>query len=72
MRVAKAPSGSVEVLRIVTSGGVVTISAPLVAVVVNARGFDKVVSACIVTVLVLADVVGGTTMTVMDFKGRKK
>ena len=63
MRVATPPSGAVDVLMIVTSGGVVTTSEPLGPVVVRARGFEKVVSACVVTVLVLADVVGVTTTT---------
>jgi hypothetical protein len=51
VRVATAPSASVDVLIIVMSGGVVSSFAPLASVEVKTTGVEKVVSGCLVIVL---------------------
>ena len=53
-----APLGSVEVLITVINGGVVVISVPLAAVVVIPTGVEKVLSAVVVSVLVMLSEIG--------------
>jgi hypothetical protein len=56
------PSPSVEVLQIVTSGGVVTTCDPIELVVVKTTGVDRVEVGCVVIVSDVEDV-AGTTVT---------
>ena len=58
--VNNVPSPFVEVLQIVTSGGVVTICDPTELVVVKTTGLDKVEVGCAVIVSHFEDVAGMT------------
>ena len=60
--VNNVPSPSVEVLQIVTSGGVVTTCDPTELVVVKTTGVDRVKVGCVVIVSHVENV-AGTTVT---------
>jgi len=62
--VTNDPLLSVQVLKIVTSGGVTIVVDPFESVVVEAKGFERVDAGCVVIVLVLSpDAVVWITVT---------
>lgn len=63
VKVAATPSASVDVLITVIKAGVVTIAVPLAAVDVKATGAAKVLSGCVVIVLVVGTLGACTTTT---------